>query len=225
MKQFFAGLDLGQSADYTALAIAERVSTSERSEYWVRRLQRFPLNTSYPCIVEKVKAIVSAPALEDKTMLTLDGTGVGRAVFDVFRTAQMPCPLYGVSIHSGDMVVRDGFHYRVPKKDLVGGMQILLQSGRLKIAESLPEAKTLNQTTGHWDSMKLCEKTPAVRAARSRASGAVEEQARGGFGSLRPRCATLRPNGKGSTASEEVYESSVVRFSEGCSSSFGVSLS
>ena len=71
----------------------------------------------------------------------------------------------------------------------------------------------LNQTTGHWYSMKLFEKTQAVRSERSRASGEVEEQARRGFGSLRLRCATLRPNVKGSTASEEVYESSVVRFS------------
>ena len=61
--------------------------------------------------------------------------------------------------------------------------------------------------------MKLCENTPAVRSERSRASGEVEEQATSGSGSLRLRCATLRPNGKDSTASEEVYESSVVRFS------------
>jgi len=61
--------------------------------------------------------------------------------------------------------------------------------------------------------MKLLEKTPAVRSERSRASGEVEEQATSGSGSLRLRCATLRPNGKDSTASEEVYESSVVRFS------------
>ena len=58
--------------------------------------------------------------------------------------------------------------------------------------------------------MKLCEKTLAVRSKRSRASGEVEEQAERESGGLRPRSATFRPNGKGSTASEEVYESSVV---------------
>jgi hypothetical protein len=62
--------------------------------------------------------------------------------------------------------------------------------------------------------MKLCEHTQAVRSECSRASGAVEEQARRGVGSLRLRCAPLRPNGKGSSASKEVYESSVVRSSE-----------
>ena len=72
--------------------------------------------------------------------------------------------------------------------------------------------------------MKLLEKTPAVRSERSRASGAVEEQATSGPGSLRLRCATLRPNGKDSTASEEVYESSVVRFSKLFSILYQISL-
>ena len=68
----------------------------------------------------------------------------------------------------------------------------------------------LNRTTGHWYSVKLFEKTLAVRSERSRASGEVEEQAGRESGGLRLRSATLRPNDKGSTASEEVYESSVV---------------
>ena len=53
---------------------------------------------------------------------------------------------------------------------------------------------------------------PSVRSERSRESGGVEECVVGGFAGLRLRSATLRPNGKGLTVSEEVYESSVVRF-------------
>jgi hypothetical protein len=68
----------------------------------------------------------------------------------------------------------------------------------------------LNRTTGHWYSVKLCENTLAVRSKRSRASGEVEEQAEREAGGLRLRSAPLRPTGTGSTASEEVYESSVV---------------
>ena len=51
---------------------------------------------------------------------------------------------------------------------------------------------------------------PPVRSERSRGSGGVEECVVPGFTGLRLRSATLRPNGNGSTASEEVYESSVV---------------
>ena len=58
--------------------------------------------------------------------------------------------------------------------------------------------------------MKLFEKTLAVRSKRSRASSEVEEQDERESGGLRLSSAALRPNGKGSTASEEVSESSVV---------------
>jgi hypothetical protein len=58
--------------------------------------------------------------------------------------------------------------------------------------------------------MKLLENTLAVRSAHSRASGEVKEQAGRESGGLRLRSAALRLNGQGSTASEEVYESSVV---------------
>lgn len=38
---------------------------------------------------------------------------------------------------------RDGSNYRVPKKDLVSVTQVLLQTGRLKIARALPHAELL----------------------------------------------------------------------------------
>ena len=58
--------------------------------------------------------------------------------------------------------------------------------------------------------MKLCENTLAVRSERNRASGEAGDQAGRKAGSLRLRSARLKPNGKDATASEEVYESSVV---------------
>lgn len=49
-----------------------------------------------------------------------------------------------VTITGGDTQSRAGYgSYRVPKRDLVGGLQVLLQSGRLKIASSLEHAEVL----------------------------------------------------------------------------------
>jgi hypothetical protein len=48
-----------------------------------------------------------------------------------------------VTIHGGDTVVEDGRCYRVPKRDLIGAAQVLLQNQRLKIASTLVEATTL----------------------------------------------------------------------------------
>jgi hypothetical protein len=78
------------------------------------------------------------------------------------------------------------------------------------VNERVSTLQKLNRTTGHWYSVKLFEKTLAVRSKRSRASGEVEEQAERESGGLRLRSATRRPNDKGSTVSEEVYESSMV---------------
>src|SRR4029450_1380750 len=60
--------------------------------------------------------------------------------------------------------------------------------------------------------MKLCENTLTDRSERSRASGEVEEQAGRESGGLRLHSTMLKPNSQDATASEEVYESCVVRF-------------
>jgi hypothetical protein len=52
-----------------------------------------------------------------------------------------------VSIHGGAEVSVDPYHhdYRVPKRDLVSAVQVLLQNRRLRVAESLREAETLKR--------------------------------------------------------------------------------
>lgn len=61
----------------------------------------------------------------------------------MLEDAKLPCQMKAVTIHGGDTVTRDGTRYRVPKRDLIGVTQVLLQGERLKIAEALPEAKIL----------------------------------------------------------------------------------
>lgn len=147
MSVFFAGLDIGQATDPSALALAERsVQPPAKPVYHFRYLERLKLGTSYPDQVAHVKTLVETPLLKSKLTLALDYTGVGRPVLDMFRAARIQCPLYGVSLHGGEAVTwdeKDRYVVRVPKRDLVAVVQVLLQSGRLKIAEALPEAKTL----------------------------------------------------------------------------------
>jgi hypothetical protein len=79
----------------------------------------------------------------DSRTLAIDQTGVGRAVVDIFRDADVDATLFpvlitwGANVHFGD----DGA-YHVPKKELVSVLQVLLQGGRLTIAK-LPERETL----------------------------------------------------------------------------------
>lgn len=144
--EFFAGLDLGQANDPSALAISEQIlppGLIGKPSYHFRHLERFKLGLSYPAQVEHVKARMEDLSCKGSVSLILDYTGCGRPVFDMFEQARMPCPLYGVLIHGGNTVVWDGRIVHVPKRDLVSIVQVLLQNSRLKLAEALPEAGML----------------------------------------------------------------------------------
>jgi len=151
MPHYNIGLDLGQAQDYTAMAIVERFVRSryqpqpiEDDVYHVVHLERFPLGTSYPDIVDRVDAIMKQPQLRGHTTLVVDATGVGRPVVDMMDQRkpgwQWPVP---VTITGGDEVQGASRGWRVPKRDLAGRLQVLLQSKRLKIAEELPLAEVL----------------------------------------------------------------------------------
>jgi hypothetical protein len=73
----------------------------------------------------------------------IDGTGVGRGVVDMFRTSRdQVCRIVPVLITAGNKAAQENGYWHVPKKDLVSAVQILLQTGRLKIAD-VPERATL----------------------------------------------------------------------------------
>lgn len=74
-------------------------------------------------------------------MLAVDGKGVGVAVVDMLRHAGLP-PV-AIRITGGDTVMQVPGGFRVPKRDLVGTLSVLLQTQRLKLATALPHARTL----------------------------------------------------------------------------------
>lgn len=140
----FVGLDLGQSVDYSALAIVERHHQDDgQSRFDVRHLQRWPLGSSYPRIVQDVAALLRDVRLGSSPTLAVDYTGVGRPVVDLLLQAGLPGQLVPVSIHGGEDTHRDGGGWSVPKRDLVAVVQVALQTRRLRIAPGLLEASTL----------------------------------------------------------------------------------
>jgi len=141
---FIIGLDLGQAQDYTAIVVVEqkRFQYEQKPiEYHVRHLERLKLGTPYPAIVEYVKKLLESPQLRNKSILVVDRTGVGAPVVDMFKRSGLR-PV-GITITGGNSVTRDNSGYHVPKQDLVSNLQVLLQTGRLKVAAELPEARTL----------------------------------------------------------------------------------
>jgi hypothetical protein len=112
----------------------------------VRHLERFGLGTRYSEIVEGVREIAyTSPLAGTSGCLLVDKTGVGAAVLDAFEHSGINPT--AITIHGGSTVSFDPHRrgFRVPKRDLVSAVQVLLQTRRLRIAEGLPEAATLKR--------------------------------------------------------------------------------
>jgi hypothetical protein len=129
VADYYVGLDLGQAVDFTALAVLERPSSAGHEPvYSLRHLRRFPLGTPYTEVVPAVVRLLGAPPLKEHVTLVVDQTGVGRAVVDLLRR-EAECRLVPVTITAGHQVTvaEDGSRH-VPKKELVTGLQLLLQT-------------------------------------------------------------------------------------------------
>jgi len=158
----FLGLDLGQSKDYTALAVIELVPpppvqvieglytvtykpSKEPPALHVRHLERFPLGTRYPVIVQEVGNRLHALTNVNvgRPTLIVDKTGVGAPVVDMFEAAKLE-PV-AITITSGGEPNWSHGSLNVPKRDLVSIVQTTLQTQRLRFAEALEGVTLLTQ--------------------------------------------------------------------------------
>jgi hypothetical protein len=147
--EYVSGISLGQANESTALAVVERRTPPEHdederplSEFSVRHLERFPIGTTYAAVFERVSTLFSSMPLPGNT-LEADQTAVGEPVMRSLRRAWVLGGYRGVVITNGLEATYDSGFWQVPKKDLVGTLQVLLQEQRLRIAAQLPEVPTL----------------------------------------------------------------------------------
>src|SRR5436190_1240149 len=75
-RRYLVGVDLGQASDPTAIAILE--ARSDLSGLRLRHLERVPLGTPYPAVVERVRRITASAPLAGRCHVVVDATG-GRA--------------------------------------------------------------------------------------------------------------------------------------------------
>ncbi len=145
-SSYFLGLSLGQPHEFTALAVLESSRDAENIvQYAVRHLQRFPVGTPFAAIAEAVAALTRDANLNHPAVLA-DLTGIGGSILKLLRRSDIHGWIVPVTITIGRMVARDadGMHM-VPKQDLVGCLQLLLQGRRLKVAKGLPDADLLSR--------------------------------------------------------------------------------
>src|SRR5215213_627267 len=151
---YYVGLDLGQSADYTALAVIQKVPTYDQqtgkhfSELHLKHLERYPLKTPYTDIADQVKSLLNGPPFttpillngrvaKPRTELIVDKTGVGVAVIDLLKERYLNH--IAVTITGlGQKVNHHGTReYSVPKQDLVSALEVPFHKGTLKVAKGL----------------------------------------------------------------------------------------
>lgn len=162
-SRFYLGLDLGQARDYSAIAVAERrilltgardpvtYLDGARTRIFVRYLERIPLRTSYPDVVERVRAVVQRYTGRN-LQVVMDATGVGAAVRDMLARAQLGAPVFGVTITGGHRASFSSYGggYLVPRYDLLANLRVLLEKRTITIAATGAIAEALRAELLRW---------------------------------------------------------------------------
>jgi hypothetical protein len=73
--------------------------------------------------------------------VSVDATGAGKAAVELFRRSNVNLSTF--TLTAGDPMVEDRSSYRNPKRDVISRTRAMLQTGRLKVARSLPHASLL----------------------------------------------------------------------------------
>jgi hypothetical protein len=131
------GLDLGQASDPTALAMLEQIPKPGGNRYICRGLRQFHLGTPYFQQAEQLRVLAKTVPSMPGSVLVVDHTAVGIPVLEIFRNANLPFSIWGITITGGNKVSMEEFgNVHVPKKHLVGSLVSVFQSKRLEFAPS-----------------------------------------------------------------------------------------
>lgn len=162
VDRFILGVDLGQSSDPTAICVLHHTVTPldewdqqiggevkakhsrqrHRTRFDVRHLERVPLGTPYPEVVQRVGDLLARTPLRQGCELVVDETGVGRAVADIFDTAGLDATR--VTITAGNETTNPSpKRWHVPKGQLISIVDAMLHVGELRFSPDLTDAGAL----------------------------------------------------------------------------------
>jgi hypothetical protein len=156
------GVDLGQSADPTSIAVVELLKPQVPDDAWpshvpelaselpaaqfnLRLLEQAPLGEPYPAQAQRVKRILARESIaKHEPRVFVDYTGVGRAVFEIFRTERVP-RIVPVTITFQGGGPNNAGGMSVPKLELVSRLQALMHTGALHMPDTLPLSKVFRR--------------------------------------------------------------------------------
>lgn len=160
-RRVAVGVDLGQSKDPTSIAVVEKLSKEiadhapmsrvpalrevlrrELPIYRIRLLQQAPLGESYPAQSARLKRLLAWQEIaEHDPSVWIDYTGVGRAVYDIFKQDRLPNIRPVTITFAGQPGPNGHGGHSVPKIELVSKLNALTHGGRLLTPPDLPLVK------------------------------------------------------------------------------------
>jgi hypothetical protein len=176
-EAFCIGVDL--APDFAALCVLERLTitteefrhkgfeapaiiNTKKKIHRLRCLQRLP--SGYPEMIAIVSTLIaSLPEAQLKPAVVVNVTTVGKPVVVLMAKAGLGVVAITATTAGAEQRVAQG-EYRVPEKDMVGMLAVLLQSDRFRVAPDLPDAGALIAELGtfaagdddSWESHNLC---------------------------------------------------------------------
>jgi len=152
------GVDIGQAVDPTAIVVVETgryeaqfVDDVPEKQHHIRWIEKVPLGTSYSQVVERIALVAERCELLGPAVIVVDSTGVGRPVVDMLRK-RTTTPLRAVTFTGADKVKQsDAYTYKVPKRDLVTALEVVLQSRRLHVVPDCPLQEDLRAELGAFE--------------------------------------------------------------------------
>ncbi len=156
-QRFCVGCDLGQSQDYTGVAIIDHSVTplddwhaDERTgkitqkaiqRFDVRHLERLPLGMLYPDQIARVQALLIRPPLRDQTVPVCFDTTSNIGAVDIAEQAGLK-PIR-ITFTAGHEPTGSGRKWGVPKSVLVSTLDAKLHCGELRFSNELLAAEAL----------------------------------------------------------------------------------
>lgn len=159
-KHYILGVSIGSMMEPTAIGIIEQETRfrdkwmPETTGLSLRHLERRPVDERYPDMIERLEELLEG--LEDKeqareSSLIVDVTGTGRQAGRLIKDSGLNPTMVSITSGTGEAKTDDGM-WRLSKADLVGGLQVVYQADRLKVADRLP---LLNEFMKELSSFKM----------------------------------------------------------------------
>lgn len=155
--KYVAGVRMGSFSSPTALCIVKHVLVPQGrigipdAAYFAEqpqkvlstfegvRIQRIKERTAISTVVSEIKNVMAIPKLAGQTMLVVDMTDAGKAIYDELTTELIPPIAVHVTTAREVTVATGG--YAVPLADIVSVMQLVIGQRRFKVNPGIPLAE------------------------------------------------------------------------------------